>query len=256
MNEMRRMISRKKFLRMNGRRAAAFALAVLIFATSCTGATDAQPGSGTAADVRIQELVDRHVLLGAPKGDLQLERNIQKGEFIMLVERVLRLPASPAQSMTPSSDDTGQDRWVRFYAWSRSVWSRCLVVWKRVRQLQFDLRYQRNGDCPWDLARTHWMSAGLRNAFLEDGLIDLSFKPMEPMKGGEAIDLILAAAGYEGEVKAASDQMGKLTLNGARRIVCRQHGLEQLMQYADRTLTRRDAAVMVWQLMNQHAGAS
>jgi hypothetical protein len=77
---------------------------------------------------------------------------------------------------------------------------------------------------------------------------------MQALDGSEAIDLILAAAGYAGEVAAVHEQMPEATPDEARRIVCRQHDLERLMQYADKRVTRRDAAVMVWVLMAEHTG--
>jgi hypothetical protein len=243
-------------MRMNGQRGVAVVLVLLVIVMDSNGGVRAQPGSMAPLDGRIQELVDDGVLVGTPGGDLQLDRNVQGGEFIILVERVLRTPASSAQRLSTETVDTESAKWVRAYAWSRTVWDRALTVWAHVRQLWFNLRYRRATNLPWGLARTNWMSAGLRDAYLESGLIDLSFKPMEVMSGSDAIDLVLAAAGYRGEVAVAQDQMLGATSDEARRIVCRQHNMEQLMQYAGKPLTRKDAAVMVWLLREQPMGTT
>jgi hypothetical protein len=246
----------EEHMRMNGRRGVTVVLVLLVLVMDSAGVVRAQPSSMVPLDGRIQELSHDGVLVGTPGGDLQLDRNVQGGEFITLVERVLRTPASSAQSLSTETVDTGSTKWVRAYAWSRTQWDRALTVWTHVRQLWFDLRYRRATNLPWGLARTNWMSAGLRDAYLESRLIDLSFKPMEVMNGSDAIDLVLAAAGYRGEVAVAQDQMLGATSDEARLMVCRQHDLDRLMQYAGRPLTRKDAALMVWLLREQHMGTT
>jgi len=247
-----------KVMRVNvgGRRRLVSVAVVVALLVSMPRLAVAQPAATAPLDGRIQELVDAGVLLGTPGGDLQLDRVIQSGEFITMIERVLRTPASSGQRLGTGASGTQSDKWIRAYAWSRMVWQRALQAWARVRQIWFSLRYRRAEDQPWGLARSHWMSAGLRDAYLESGLIDLSFKPMQALGGSEAIDLILAAAGYSGEVAAARAQMSDAAPDEARRIVCYQHNMERLMQYAGRPVTRKDAALMVWLLREQHLGAS
>ncbi len=242
-------------MRAGGRRGIVTVLVLLLLASEGAGIAQAQPVAAAPLDGRVQELVDEHILMGDPGGDLQLDRRIRGGEFITLVERVLHMPASSVQHLTAGTTGTGSDAWIRIYAWSRTVWGHALTAWGRVQQVWFDLRYRREADQPpWGLARTHWMSAALRDAYLKNDLIDLSFKPMEMLDGSEAIDLVLAAAGYSGEVTAIHEQMPEATPDEARNMVCRQHGLDRLMQYAGRPLTRRDAAVMVWVLMADRTG--
>jgi hypothetical protein len=243
-------------MKMSDRRAIIVMLVLLIVLADISGFVHAQPLVTVPLDGRIQELVSGGVLMGAPSGDLQLERTIQGGEFITMIERVLRMPASSAQRFSTGTAGTQSDRWVRVYAWSRTVWNRALAIGTSIRQLWFRLRYRRAENQPWGLARTHWMSAGLRDAYLESGLINLTFKPMEALNGSDAIDLILAAAGYGGEVTAVREQMPEATPDEARRMVCYQHDMERLMQYAGKPLTRKDAALMVWLLMARRVGTT
>jgi len=241
-------------VRIGGWRRATGIVAALILLVMTPGFVRAQPAGTVPLDGRIQELVDAGILKGAPDGDLQLDRRIQKGEFVILVERVIQLPASSVQRYGEGAADEEPDRWIRFYAWSRTVWKRVLALRMQFQHVWFDVRYRRAADPPWGLAQNHWMFTGLRHAYLSARLVDLSFKPMEPLSGSEAIDLILAAAGYAGEVAAVREQMPQATPDEARRVVCRQHDLERLMQYAGQPVTREDAAVMVWVLMAEHTG--
>lgn len=241
-------------MRVNGRRRLVGAAVIVALLVGMPGFAVAQPAVAAPLDGRIQELVDAGILRGAPGGDLELDRTVQKGEFVILVERVLQLPASSVQRLGESDANAKPDPWIRFYAWSRTVWQRILALRMQFQHVWFDLRYRNAADRPWGLAQSHWMFTGLRHAYLSTGLIDLSFKPMQALDGSEAIDLILAAAGYAGEVAAVHEQMPEATPDEARRIVCRQHDLERLMQYADKRVTRRDAAVMVWVLMAEHTG--
>jgi hypothetical protein len=228
---------------------------VLVLALNGAGFAWAQPSEAAPLDEWVQGLVDQRILLGAPDGDLQLDRRIQKGEFVTMVERVLRLPVSGEQHLDAPSSNGESDSWARGYAWSRRVWDRVLTVQMQVRHLWFDLRYLRAETRPWGLPRNHWMTASLQHAYLQGKLIDLSFEPMISMDAGEAIDLILTAAGYGGEVAAVLEQMPDVSRNEARSIVCRLHGMERMMEYADqRVLTRGDAALMIWLLMEQRTG--
>ena len=243
-------------MRTSGWRRATGVVVVLVLLAMTPGFVRAQPAATAPLDGRIQELVNAGVLLGTPSGDFQLDRVVQGGEFVTMIERVLRTPALSSQRLGTETTGTQSDKWIRVYAWSRTVWQRVLTVRAKVRELWFSLRYRRAADQPWGLARTHWMSAGLRDAYLQSGLISLSFKPMQTLNGSEAIDLILAAAGYGGEVTAARKQMPDAAPDEARRIVCYQHNMERLMQYAGKPVTRKDAALMVWLLREQHMGAT
>jgi hypothetical protein len=227
---------------------------VLVIALNGAGFAWAQPSEAAPLDEWVQGLVDQRILLGAPDGDLQLDRRIQKGEFLTMIERVLRLPLSAEQHLDAAPSDDEPDNWARGYAWSRRVWDRVLAVQMQVRHLWFDLRYLRAETRPWGLPRNHWMSASLQHAYLQGKLIDLSFEPMTSMDAGEAIDLVLTAAGYGGEVAAILDQMPSASRDEARSIVCRLHGMERMMEYTGQTLTRGDAALMIWLLMEQRIG--
>ncbi len=229
-------------------------LVALVLALNCAGSAVAQPTEATPLDEWVQGLVDQRILLGAPDGDLQLDRSIQKGEFVTMIERVLRLPRSGEQHLGAPSSNGESDAWAKGYAWSRRVWDRVLAVQMQVRHLWFDLRYLRAETRPWGLPRNHWMSASLQHAYLQGKLIDLSFEPMISMDAGEAIDLVLTAAGYGGEVVAVLEQMPDVPRDEARSIVCRLHGMERMMEFAGQKLTRGDAALMVWLLMEQRTG--
>ena len=230
-------------------------LVALLVAANCAGSAAARLTAAAPLDEWVQGLVDRDVLLGAPDGDLQLDRRIQKGEFVTMIERVLRLPLSGEQHLTAPSTNGESGIWARRYAWSRRLWDHVLAARMQVQHLWFDLRYLRPQTRPWGLARSHWMSPSLRHLYLQGRLIDLSFEPMMSMEAGEAIDLTLAAAGYDGEVAGVLEQMPDVPRDEARSIVCRLHGMERMMEFAGQNvLTRRDAALMIWLLMQQRTG--
>ena len=41
----------------------------------------------------------------------------------------------------------------------------------------------------------------------------------------------------------------------ALRVVCRQHGLDNVMDYAGKPLTRRGAALLAWRLLAERTGS-
>lgn len=102
---------------------------------------------------------------------------------------------------------------------------------------------------PWGIDRNHWMFTSLRNAYLDDGLIDLSFDPMKRVNGSDGIEMLLTAAGFGGEVNAMKAQMVDAKRDDTLRIVCRQHGFDNVMETAGKPLTRRNAALMAWRLL-------
>jgi hypothetical protein len=68
-------------------------LLAFVLIGGCVSVVCAQPvETAVPEDARIQQLVDLHVLLGAPGGDLQLERQVNGGELVVLLERVLDQP--------------------------------------------------------------------------------------------------------------------------------------------------------------------
>lgn len=241
---------------MSAGRCATATVVTLLVCCLCVGsAVRAQPVTDLQ-DGRIRELVDAGVLRGAPGGDLELDRAIQGGEFVTLIDRVLKMPPASRQHLATGTETGDSEGWIRTYVYWRSVTQWFQRIGSNVRQLWFDLRYRQASDQPWGLPRTHWMSASLRDAYLNYDLIDLSFKPMWTVDGSAAIDLILAAAGYGGEVAAAHEQMPEATPEEVRRFVCTQHGMGRLMEYAGAQLTRGDAALMVWLLMERHLARS
>jgi hypothetical protein len=232
-------------------------LATLVVIVGCTGVVRTQAVETVVpADARIQRLVDLHILLGAPDGDLQLERQVTNGEFVVLLERVLQQPEVTSQRLeTPSAGDEANG-WIRAYAWTRGVWNRVLDVCKGIRHVWFDLRYRRVEGSGWGIERGHWMFTSLRNAYLDDGLIDLSFQPMKRMSGSEGINIALTAAGFGGEVAAMKAQINDPVGEEALRVVCRQHGFDKVMEYAGKPLSRRDAALLAWRLLAERTGSS
>jgi hypothetical protein len=231
-------------------------LAALVVVMGCTGGVRAQPAETTVpADARIQRLLDLHILLGAPDGDLQLERQVNGGEFVVLLERVLQQPELVSQHLeTPFAGDEANG-WIRAYAWTRGVWDRVLDVRTKIGHVWFDLRYRRAEGSGWGIERSSWMFTSLRNAYLDDGLIDLSFQPMKRMSGSEGINMLLTAAGFGGEVAAMKTQMNDPVGDEALRVVCRQHGLDNVMEYAGKPLARRDAALLAWRLLAERTGS-
>jgi hypothetical protein len=231
-------------------------LVVLIVVMSVTGGVLAQPvETAVPLDARIQLLLDLNILRGAPDGDLQLDRQINGGEFVVLLDRVLQQPElTPQRLETPSAGDEANG-WIRAYAWTRRVWDRVLDVRTQIRHAWFGLRYRQVEGSGWGIERSHWMFASLRNAYLDDGLIDLSFQPKKRMSGSDGINMLLAAAGFGGEVEAMKTQMSDPVGDDALRVVCTQHGFEKVMEYAGKPLARRDAALLVWRLLAQRAGS-
>jgi len=232
-------------------------LVALVVIAGCAGSARAQPTeSAVPADARIQQLLDLHIFLGAPDGDLQLDRQVTSGEFVVLLERVLQQPESASQRLEAPSGGNEANGWIRAYAWTRRAWDSVLTVRKEIRHFWFGLRYRRVEGSGWGIERSHWMFASLRNAYLDDGLIDLSFQPMKRMSGSEGINMLLTAAGFGGEVAAMKTQMNDPVGDEALRVVCRQHGFDNVMQYAGKPLTRRDAALLVWRLLAEPTGSS
>jgi hypothetical protein len=231
-------------------------LVAFVLIVACTGVVRAQPvETAIPADARIQRLVDLHILLGAPDGDLQLERQVNGGEFVVLLERVLEQPESTPQSLGTPSEGGEANSWVRAYAWTRRVWDRVLDVRKELRHVWFGLRYKPVEGSGWGVERSHWMFASLRNAYLDHLIIDLSFQPKKRITGGEGINMLLAAGGFGGEVAAMQAQMDDPVGDEALRVVCRQHGLDNVMDYAGKPLTRRGAALLAWRLLAERTGS-
>jgi hypothetical protein len=232
-------------------------LVALALIGGCVSAARAQPvETAIPEDARIQQLVDLRILLGAPDGDLQLDRQVNGGEFVVLLERVLEQPESTPQSIGTPTTGGESSGWIRAYAWTRGVWNRVLDVRTQVRHFWFGFRYKPVVGSGWGVERSHWMFASLRNAYLDDGLIDLSFQPKKRISGSEGINMLLTAAGFGGEVAAMQAQTNDLVGDDALRVVCRQHGLDSIMDYAGKPLTRREAALLAWQLLAQRTGSS
>jgi hypothetical protein len=234
----------------------AILLAALVVIMGCTGGVRAQPVETVVpADARIQRLRDLHILLGAPDGDLQLERQVNGGEFVVLLERVLQRPQLASQRLGTLSTGGEASGWIRAYAWTRGAWDRVMDVRKEIGHVWFGFRYKPLEGSGWGIERGHWMFTSLRNAYLDDGLIDLSFQPMKRMSGSEGIDMLLTAAGFGGEVAAMKTQMNDPVGDEALRVVCRQHGFDNVMQYAGKPLPRRDAALLAWRLLAERTGS-
>ncbi|MGB9666735.1 MAG: hypothetical protein ACPL2N_05445 [Candidatus Cryosericum sp.] len=224
------------------------ALLVAAAALLCSaGSAHAQPA--VPMDARIQRLIDLHILRGAPDGDLQLDRTINGGELVVLLERVLQQPRTVLpQLVTPPAGSESQG-WIRAYAWMRSTWDRVLQARTQIGHVWFDLKVRGTRTPPWGIDRAHWMYASLRNAYLDDRLIDLSFDPMKRMSGSDGIEMLLSAAGFGGEVDAVQAQMVGAARDDTLRVVCRQHGFDNVMEYAGKPLTRREAALLAWRLL-------
>jgi len=232
-------------------------LAGFLVTVVCAGGVHAQPvGTGVSGDARIQRLIDLHILIGVPNGDLQLDRQVSSGEFVVLLERVLQQPGTAAQVLETLTPGSEPNYWIRGYAWTRRTWDRVQKVRKEIGHLWFGLRYKRVEGSGWGIERSHWMFTSLRNAYLDDGLIDLSFQPFKRMSGSDGINMLLVASGFGGEVAAMKIQMNDSAGEEALRVVCRQHGLDSVMQYAGKPLMRRDAALLAWQLLVEPEGSS
>lgn len=225
-------------------------LVAALVAAAAVPAVEAQPAAVAGAlDGRIQQLVDLRILRGAPDGDLQLDRVANGGEYVVMLERVLAQPKVAGQQLRAPEPGTESSRWLRFYAWSTSAWARLRGVGRSIRHVWFDWGYRGTDQAGWGIERSHWMFVSLRNAYLDDGLIDLSFDPMVPMDGTQAIELMLTAAGFGGEVASVRAQMHDTVTSDPVLIVCRQHGLDAVMEYAGQPLTRRAAALLAWRLL-------
>jgi hypothetical protein len=231
-------------------------LAAVVLIVGCTGGVHAQTAETTApVDARIQTLVDLHILTGNA-GGLQLDRQVSGGEFVVLVERVLQQPQLASQSLATSSSGNEAVGWIRAYAWLRNTWTRVLDVRREIRHIWFGLRSERTNGSPWGIQRNSWLFTSLRDAYLDDKLIDLSFEPMKQMSGSDGINMVLTAAGFGGEVDAMKTQMNDPVGDAALQVVCRQHGFDQVMQYAGKPMTRGDAAILAWRLLVERTGSA
>ncbi|HEY5001151.1 MAG TPA: hypothetical protein VII15_04870 [Candidatus Cryosericum sp.] len=232
-------------------------LAALVVVVGCTGVLRTQAVETVVpADARIQRLLDLHILLGVPDDGLQLERQVTNGEFVVLLERVLQQPELTSQRLeTPSAGDEANG-WIRAYAWTRGAWDHVMYVRKEIGHVWFGLRYRQAEGSGWGIERSNWMFASLRDAYLDDGLIDLSFQPMKRMSGSEGINMLLTAAGFGGEVAAMKIQMNDPVGDEALRVVCTQHGFDNVMEFAGKPLARRDAALLAWRLLAERAGST
>ena len=226
-------------------------LVTALVAMAVVPAVDAQPASVAGAlDARIQKLVDLRILRGAPDGDLELDRVANGGEYVVMLERVLAQPKVASQQLRAFEPGTESTGWLRFYAWTTSAWARLRGVGTSIRHVWFDYwGYHGTDQTGWGIERSHWMFPSLRNAYLDDQLIDLSFDPMAGMDGTRAIELMLTAAGFGGEVASVRAQMDDTATGDPLLIVCRQHGLDAVMEYAGQPLTRRAAALLTWRLL-------
>src|SRR5450756_2574711 len=181
------------------------------------------------ADARIQRLLDLHLVLQQPQ--LTLER--------------LGSPSAGSET----------NNWIRAYAWTRGAWSRVLDLRKEIGHVWFGLRTSRADASPWGIQRDNWLFTSLRDAYLDDKLIDLSFQPLAKMSGSDGINMLLAAAGFSGEVAAMKVQMKDPVGDVSLRVVCRQHGFDQVMEYAGKPLTRGDAVVLAWRLLAERTNS-
>ncbi|MCX6086527.1 MAG: hypothetical protein NTW63_02085 [Caldiserica bacterium] len=138
-------------------------LVAFVLIAGCVSVVRAQPvETAVPEDARIQQLVDLHVLLGAPDGDLQLERQANGGEFVVLLERVLKQPQLASQSLGTPSEGGEANGWIRAYAWTRRMWDRVLDVRTQVghRAQSLDVRLvarrlpRRRADRPFVPAQT------------------------------------------------------------------------------------------------------
>jgi len=222
----------------------------------CTGGVRAQAAeSALPSDARIQRLLDLHIVLGTPDGDLHLDRQVTNGEFVVLLERVLQQPQLTLERFGSPSAGDETNGWIRAYAWTRGVWNRVLDVRKEIGHVWFGLRTRRTDGSPWSIQRDNWLFTSLRDAYLDDKLIDLSFQPMAKMSGSDGINMLLAAAGFSGEVAAMKVQMKDPVGDVSLRVVCRQHGFDSVMEFAGKSLTRKDAAVLAWRLLAERTNS-
>lgn len=207
------------------------------------------------ADARIQRLLDLHLVLGTPGGELHLDRQVTNGEFVVLLERVLQRPQLTLQRFGTISTGDEAKGWIRVYAWTRGAWDHVLDVRKEIGHVWFGLRTGQAEDPPWGIKRDNWLFTFLRDAYLDEKLIDLSFQPMKQMSGSEGLNMLLTAAGFRGEVAAMKTQMKDPVGDLALRVVCRQHGFDQVMEYAGKPLTRGDAVVLAWRLLAERTNS-
>ncbi|MCE5193828.1 MAG: hypothetical protein ABFD13_01890 [Candidatus Cryosericum sp.] len=234
---------------MMATRARSLATLVVVVAILLSSAGVGRAQTTASGDARIQQLVDLHILKGAPDGDLQLDRQINGGELVVLLERVLQQPRVVSPTLGTPSVGTESQGWIQAYAWVRAMSSRLLDARRQIGHVWFDVRYRMEEPAPWGIDCTHWMFTSLRNAYLDDGLIDLSFDPMKRIGGSDGIEMLLTAAGFGGEVDTMQARMDGAPRDDTLRIVCRQHGFDSIMDYAGKPLTRREAALMVWRLL-------
>lgn len=231
-------------------------LIAFVLIVGCTGGVRVQAAENALpSDARIQRLLDLHVLLGTPDGDLHLDRQVTSGEFVVFLERVLQQPQLTLERLGSPSAGSETNNWIRAYAWTRGAWSRVLDLRKEIGHVWFGLRTSRADASPWGIQRDNWLFTSLRDAYLDEKLIDLSFQPMKQMSGSEGLNMLLTAAGFGGEVAAMKTQMNDPVGDEALRVVCRQHGFDKVMEYAGKPLARRDAALLAWRLLAERTNS-
>jgi len=231
-------------------------LVAFVLFVGCTGGVRVLAAQKVLpADARIQRLLDLHIVLGTPDGDLHLDRQVTNGEFVVLLERVLQQPQLTLERLGSPSIGDETNNWIRAYAWTRGAWSRVLDLRKEIGHVWFGLHNGRADASPWGIQRDNWLFTSLRDAYLDDKLIDLSFQPMKQMSGSEGLNMLLTAAGFRGEVAAMKVQMKDPVGDISLRVVCRQHGFDSVMEFAGKSLTREDAAVLAWRLLAERTNS-
>src|SRR5450756_391057 len=98
-------------------------LIAFVLIVGCTGGVRVQAAENALpSDARIKRLLDLHLVLGTPDGDLHPTRQVINGEFVVLLDRVLHQPQPTKQRLgTPSARDEAV-AWTRRYAWMRGAW--------------------------------------------------------------------------------------------------------------------------------------
>src|SRR5450759_2953107 len=64
------------------------------------------------ADALIQILLDLHLVLGTPDGELHLDRQVTNGEFVVLLERVLQQPQLTLERLGSPSAGSETNNWI------------------------------------------------------------------------------------------------------------------------------------------------
>lgn len=197
-----------------------------------------------SADEAVKLLQSQRVLAGYPGGDLRLDQPITSGEYLVLLERALKIEPKDTTQFVSGVKVTQPTLWDWSYYWFRQAESHWSTAQRWTEKTWFNYMYTRRWGMPWKVAKTDWQYPFLRDAYL-DGMISFTFNPRSRLSGMTAVSFLLRVSGFGDESTSLSREVKDVAPEDALRIVCAQHGLLQEMFLETPVVTRREAVMMI-----------